>query len=81
MLHKVADQICECLAHAEQARERSATTPDPQLRADYLDIELRWMRLAESYRFVEQMDRFLDDANRRSRNNQPPLQAMSALGP
>jgi hypothetical protein len=67
MLLKVADHICECLAHAEQARERAEATTDPQTGSDYLDIELRWMRLAESYRLVEQMERFLDDAHLRRR--------------
>ena len=65
MLLKVAAHIRECLANAEQARERANAVIDPKLRADYLDIESRWMRLADSYRFVEQMERFLDDAQQK----------------
>ena len=65
MLLKVAAHISECLANAEQARERAKVIADPQLKADYLDIELRWLRLADSYRFVEQMERFLDDAQQK----------------
>lgn len=36
-------------------------------------LEPRWLRLAESYRFVEQMERFLDDANRRAQGRRPAV--------
>lgn len=65
MLLKVAVHISECLENAEQARQRANSITDPKLKADYEDIELRWLRLAESYRFVEQMERFLDDAQQK----------------
>ena len=62
MLLKVSDKISDCLARAAEARERANSATDPGRRADLLDMELRWLRLVESYRFVEQADRFLADA-------------------
>ncbi len=32
---------------------------DAALKADLLDIETRWLRLARSYEFVESLERFL----------------------
>jgi hypothetical protein len=32
---------------------------DPKLRADFLDMKLRWMLLARSYSFVESLQDFL----------------------
>lgn len=63
VLLKLSDKISECLAYAADARERANAATDPSLRADLLDMELRWLRLVESYRFVEQASRFLEDSH------------------
>lgn len=62
MLLKVQDRIRECLHLAGDAGKRAAQATDPRIKADFIDIEGRYMHLAESYRFVEQVERFLDDA-------------------
>jgi len=62
MLLNISEHINECLMRATEARERAAETADPGRKADYSDMEQRWLRLVESYRFVEQANRFLDDA-------------------
>jgi len=62
MLRKIPEHILECLGRAAEARGRADDATDPILKSDYLEMELRWMRLAESYRFVEQANQFLDDA-------------------
>jgi GAF domain-containing protein len=59
MLLKLSNKIIECLAHAADARERANAATDPALKANLLDIELRWLSLVESYRFAEQPSRFL----------------------
>ena len=64
MLLKLSDKMSECLAHAAEARQRANATTDPARKADFLDMELRWLRLVESYRFVEQASRFLEDGHR-----------------
>ena len=63
MLLKLSDKISECLAHAAEARERAKAATDADHKADFHDMELRWLRLVESYRFVEQASRFLEDGH------------------
>src|SRR5262245_16219305 len=62
MLLKISEQITECLTRAGQARERARAASDPEIEATYFDVERRWMMLADSFKFVEQADRFLNDA-------------------
>ena len=64
MLLKLSDKMSECLAHAAEARQRANAATDPARKADLLDMELCWLRLVESYRFVEQASRFLEDGHR-----------------
>jgi len=64
MLLKLSDKMSECLAHAAEARERANSEIEPSRRADFLNMELHWLRLVESYRFVEQASRFLEDGHR-----------------
>lgn len=66
MLLKVSEHIAECLRMAEDARQRADQTIDPALSSDYLWLEVHWFKLAENYRFVEQLGRFLNDADRES---------------
>lgn len=63
MLLKLSDKISECLAHAAEARERAKAATGADQKAHFLDMELRWLRLVESYRFVEQASRFLKDSH------------------
>ena len=60
MLLKLSDKISQCVAHAADARERANAATDPSRRADLLDMELRWLRLVESYRFVPQVPSYQD---------------------
>jgi len=61
MLLRVSDQIRECLDRAAEAAARAGSEADPERKADLLDMERRWMLLVESFRLVEQVDRFIDD--------------------
>jgi hypothetical protein len=56
------------MEHATQSRERAERATDPRMREDYLDMERRWLELADSYRLVEQSERFLADAYRKSQS-------------
>ncbi len=71
MLLKVSDQIAECLQRAASAREQAERATNPTVKANYLDAELRWLHLAESYQFVEQAERFIADANTRRSADDP----------
>jgi hypothetical protein len=53
MLLKIQDRIRECIHLAGDAGKRAAQATDPAIKADFLDIERRYMHLAGSYRFVE----------------------------
>jgi hypothetical protein len=64
MLLRVAENIRHCLDRAADARQLAQETIDPKRKAELLDMEQRWSRLAESYRLVEQMDLFITDAKR-----------------
>ena len=72
MLLKISEQIADCLARAADARERAQAIAEPKIKAMYFDLESRWMALAESYRFVERADQFLDDAQRHRLPVGPP---------
>jgi hypothetical protein len=61
VLLRVSDQIRECLDHAAEAAARARSEADPERQAAFLDMERRWMLLVESFRLVEQAERFVDD--------------------
>lgn len=65
MLLKVADHIQNCLDHAAEARRRADAATDPYYKNELLDLETGWLGLAENFRFVLQMERFLTDAENR----------------
>src|SRR5262245_9851179 len=72
MLLKISEHIRDCLEHAAEANSCAQAQTDPNIKATFLDIERRWMLLVESYQFVEQADRFLDDARRHNVQIGPP---------
>lgn len=59
MLLKLSKKIADCYAHAAENRRRAEQAADPALRAEFLDLEQRWIRLAQSCEFVESVERFL----------------------
>ena len=61
MLQKLSEDIAECLAHAAAADCQAEQTPDPTAKRDYAEMAGRWRGLAESYQFVERVERFLAD--------------------
>jgi hypothetical protein len=65
MLLRIAPQISHCLAQAEKARGRAPLISDEILQAGFIELEKSWLMLADSYRLIEQIDLFLDDARRR----------------
>jgi hypothetical protein len=59
MVLKLSDHVTECIARAADTERRAREATDSQLRQDLLDIAKRWRHLAESYQFVESLDRFI----------------------
>jgi hypothetical protein len=74
MLLRVSEQIRECLDRAAEAAERARSEADPERKAAFLDMERRWMLLVESFRLVEQAERFIDDGK-----THRPLPALSVV--
>ena len=65
MLHKVSEDIRECYDRAAEAGQRAKATANPKLKAEYLDMQRRWLRLAHSYEFSESLESFLDETEKR----------------
>ena len=61
MLQELGDQISACLERPEQCREAAAYEPDERVRQQWLDLEQQWQHVAESYRFIESLERLLLD--------------------
>src|SRR5262245_52793062 len=58
MLQKLSEQIRACHERAAEARDKAEATADPTPRADFLDMETRWLFLARSYQFTEGLTDF-----------------------
>jgi hypothetical protein len=73
MLLKISEQIRDALARAAEARECAYRESNPDRKSEFFDMELRWLRLAESYKFVERANQFLDDVQRHRYPERPVL--------
>jgi hypothetical protein len=59
VLDNVSKQIRECLEHAEECVQKAAELPNGSpFRQDFLQLEKRWLELARSIEFGEQLDSF-----------------------
>ena len=72
------DRAIECLAHATSMERLADQTSDLGSKADLLDTARRWRRLAESYRFLERVERSLADI--KTIAGTPDTQTPSARG-
>jgi hypothetical protein len=59
MLRRTSPKVTECLEMAAEARRKHTRATDPDMKACYLQMELTWYRLANSYAFSEQVESFL----------------------
>ncbi len=62
VLQNISEQIRECLAHAEDCARRAVLETDSQLRRDFLDMEQRWLSLAQSMEVAERLIAFTKNA-------------------
>jgi PAS domain S-box-containing protein len=58
MLEQLSDQIRACYERAAEAKAKADATNDPMLKAEFLDMEQRWLILARSYGFTESLTDF-----------------------
>jgi hypothetical protein len=66
MLRNLSEEIRECYRHAEDCARQAAAQTCPNLKQNFLDMERRWMSLARSYEFTEQLTDFSSEAKRKS---------------
>ena len=64
MLQALNPNVAECLARAKEAERRAAECRDPTAKADFASIAVRWVRLAESYQFIERVEQFIKTTKR-----------------
>jgi hypothetical protein len=58
MLQKLSREIRECHHHAEECKRLAQEAMIPFAKADFLDMERRWLSLAHSYEFAERLSNF-----------------------
>ena len=61
MFQNLCDKINACLEQAERCREAAASEPDERVRQQFLYLEQQWQQVAESYQFIESLERLLLD--------------------
>jgi PAS domain S-box-containing protein len=58
MLEQLSEQVRNCHERAAEAKAKADATDDPTLRAEFLDMQSRWLTLARSYGFTESLEDF-----------------------
>jgi len=66
MLRNLPEHSRACRVRAAECREHANQITDAKLKADFQEMEQRWMHLARSYGFVESLQDFLIDAHRKA---------------
>ena len=77
MLQNLSKQVRECLQHAEDCAHRAKVEPDPNLQRDYIMMERRWLNLARSYQFAEQLETFSAHNKKRSNEGDEALKRLT----
>jgi hypothetical protein len=55
VLQNLNEAVRECLQCASECRRVAESASDARIRSDFLDMERRWLKLAESYQFAERI--------------------------
>ena len=66
MLENISEHARECLSKAEECRRIAESTSDQRVRSDFLHMERRWLKLAESYQFADRLSGWLSEAERKT---------------
>ena len=66
MLLQLREQIGECYRHAEKARRMANSATNPNTKADFLDVERRWLFLAHSYELSDRLQHLTDRCRKRT---------------
>ena len=55
MLKVFSEDVRECYRQAEECSRQATAVSNLELRRDFLDLELRWKKLARSYEVSERL--------------------------
>jgi hypothetical protein len=66
VLNNLSEQVRHCLRHADDCAREAAAQTCPKMKADFLDLERRWLSLARSYEFSERLNDFCTGTKRRA---------------
>jgi hypothetical protein len=58
MLREASIDAAYCYERAAENQQMAAHAPDPELKGVYLDLESRWLALAVSYEFPDQLNQY-----------------------
>src|SRR5215472_18193147 len=61
VLQNLSDKVRLCYERAAEAKEDADETLDPEAKADFLNMERRWLLLARSYEFGERLGDFTQE--------------------
>src|SRR5215470_6265764 len=78
MLEQLSDQVRNCHQRAAEAKANADATSDPAVKAEFLDMERRWLTLARSYGFTESLEDFTTVNSERRQKFEERLQESSA---
>jgi len=59
MLTRPSVDAAECLQRAADCELQAERAPDPAAKQAFRDLSARWRRIAETYEYIERVDRFL----------------------
>jgi len=65
MLQRLGDHISACLQRADECRQAAASETDERVRTQLLEMERQWRHVAKSYEFIESLERFLLDQQKK----------------
>ena len=66
VLQDLSEPVRECLRKAEECRRVAESAADERTRSDFLDMERRWLKLAESYQFADRISGWIAAVRRTS---------------
>jgi len=64
VLKNLSEEVRVCYQHAEDCARKAVAQTNPKIKADFWDLELRWLFLARSCEFTERLTDFSDETKR-----------------
>jgi hypothetical protein len=65
LLENLSEILRQCYEHAEECARQAQAVQNKKLRADYLRLEERWLKLARSYELGQRLKLFINETARR----------------